>query len=145
MATKRKLITETKRPWRGAGAAMREVLHCPLCTTGDVKMVAYRTKTTRCECTACGLRFSVGPLDVANTLRLRPGDVFEPLPQNKKMGLGALAISLGARAPEEFEPIIKSYLQDVGTTIASGALAKPDDTPDERLRRLQPLSAESGS
>lgn len=139
MVTKRKSIDETKRPWRGAGAALREVLHCPLCTTGDVKMVAYRTKTTRCECTTCGLRFSLAPLDVANTLRLRAGDVFEALPQKQKMGLGALAISLGANAPEQFEPIIKAYLQDVGTVIAAGALAKAADTPEERVRRLAQL------
>lgn len=34
----------------------------------------------------------------------------------------------------------KRLLQEFGTAIAAGVLAKPSDTPEERTQRLKPLT-----
>lgn len=142
--TKPKAITETKRPWRAAGQALREALRCPLCATNDLKVIAYRTRTTRLECANCKFRFSVNPLDVANTLRMRPGAVVEgqlaSLSTKHAGRLGAMAVMAGASSEGDMLPAIKRDFQNLGTTVAAGVLAKPRDTPEERKQRLRPLT-----
>jgi hypothetical protein len=63
--TKRVDASEHRRPRRMLGELLRRELRCPLrkCR-GRLRSVAYRAKTARLECEACGLRFSVSPSDV---------------------------------------------------------------------------------
>lgn len=153
MATKRKTIDETKRPWRAVGGELREMIGCPLCAARSVRVVAYRKNTVRFECATCDLRFSLSPLDVANALRLRARAVLEGMQAGARaQGMGlTLAMLAEARAIVVFreafvhgtedtrEDMLVRVLQDSGTTIATGVLAKPSDTPEERAQRLEQI------
>ena len=112
---------------------------CPLCSTPEPKVIAYRTRTTRLECTNCQLRFSVNPLDVANTLRTRPRQVLAALPEASKPASQPRSSPPAPTTTTDMEAAGKRLLQELGTAIAAGVLAKPNDTPEERKQRLQPL------
>lgn len=155
MATKRKAIDETRRPWRAAGAELREWICCPLCRVSLLKVVAYRANTVRFECSRCGLRFSLRPLDVADTLRLRPALVAAALSASAdEHRLGAFAFTtirdramrangegFAQASPEGRVRMMLQVLRDAGARIALGALARPDDTADQRKRLLEQVHA----
>jgi hypothetical protein len=155
MATKRKTIDETRRPWRAAGEELREWICCPLCRVSLLKVVAYRANTVRFECSKCGLRFSLRPLDVADTLRLRPALVAASMSASAdEHRLGSCAFtSIRDRAvrangerfaqasPGDRVRMMLQVLRDAGTRIALGALARADDTADQRKQLLQEVHA----
>jgi transcription elongation factor Elf1 len=78
--TRRKPLSESKRPRRQASESIRAFFGCPFCSTGGglsdaepLRVVAYRRKTVRVECSECGGRFSFNPLQLADAVaRLRP-------------------------------------------------------------------------
>lgn len=113
---------------------------CPLCSTPEPKVIAYRKRTTRLECVNCRLRFSVNPLDIANTLRTRPRQVLGALPSEAQASLALEIVSSGAYDETDMEAAAKRLLQELGTAIAAGVLAKPNDTPEERKQRLRVLT-----
>jgi hypothetical protein len=113
---------------------------CPLCSTPEPRVIAYRKRTTRLECGNCRLRFSVNPLDVANTLRMRPLEVLVALPGGAQASLAVQIVASGAYDASDMEAAGKRLLQDLGTAIAAGVLAKPNDTPEERKQRLRQLT-----
>ncbi|MDP9255947.1 MAG: hypothetical protein M3Q31_05255 [Actinomycetota bacterium] len=116
------------------------MIRCPLCSTPEPKVIAYRKRTTRLECTNCRLRFSVNPLDIANTLRTRPRQVLAALPEPARISLAAEIVATGAYDTTDMEAAGKRLLQELGTAIAAGVLAKPNDTLEERKQRLRPLT-----
>jgi hypothetical protein len=149
MVTKPKGLDEIKRPWRVASASLRNAVSCPLCRKYQPRVVAYRKNTVRLECETCGLRFSVRPLDIANTLRMRAEEVFAALgdweQQRLVMGLLVSGGTWEADAPdanEQLKTAILTMLRQEGTMIAVGVLAKPNDTPEERAHRLNQLRPE---
>jgi len=58
--TVRKPLDELKRPNRAFGELLRAGLCCPFCR-GEVRVVAYRYRSTRLECVHedCGERFTI--------------------------------------------------------------------------------------
>jgi Zn ribbon nucleic-acid-binding protein len=60
-----------KRPRRFLSGFLRETVCCPACR-GETRVVAFRKRTARFECLACGLRFSVDPAAVGEAMRNHP-------------------------------------------------------------------------
>ncbi len=60
------------RRYRGRlGRLLRQRLCCPVCRS-EVRIVSHRERTSRFQCTACGLRFSVSPGAIGTALRDHP-------------------------------------------------------------------------
>src|SRR3954451_284336 len=74
----------SRRPRDELGQLLREALRCPMRHGGmealldmgspdrkPLRVVAYRPNSIRLECRECGLRFSVDPVNLADTLAQR--------------------------------------------------------------------------
>jgi hypothetical protein len=75
MATKPKPLSESKRPRRRSGEWIRSFLACPFCRASEaLHVVAYRSRSVRVECEACGGRFSFDPFQLADATSKLPPD-----------------------------------------------------------------------
>jgi hypothetical protein len=92
------------------GELLRRELRCPLrgCR-GRLRSVAYRAKTVRLECDACGLRFSVAPLDVGQARHRH----LDSTPSRQLNG-----------------PDLR---RDHATDLEFLSLIRPSDTPEQRF------------
>jgi len=77
--TRRKPLSESKRPRRHASADIRAFFGCPFCKASDftgesdvLRVVAYRRKTVRVECSECGGRFSFDAFQVSDAMAKMP-------------------------------------------------------------------------
>jgi hypothetical protein len=67
---------------------------------------------------------------------MRPREVLAALPGPTQASLAVEIVASGAYDATDMETAGKRLLQDLGTAIAAGVLAKPSDTPEERKQRL---------
>jgi hypothetical protein len=81
MSTRPKNPAEMQRPRRRFGDVIRTLACCPLCREfpdgrpeWTLRVVAYRARTVRVECPACGLRFSFGGQAFLDALDRAPDD-----------------------------------------------------------------------
>jgi hypothetical protein len=142
--TKPKPINQTRRPRRASGHLLRDLLACPLCG-GQVRVVAYRERSTRLACVACELRFSLDALAVADALRLRAETVAKGLSGDRAMRLAVGALFASGDPDATLDAVagdgravfdaVTGYLQRAGDLIAYAAFAKPGDTPEGRNQR----------
>lgn len=68
--SRRKPVSDLKRPRRRLGDTVRPLLNCPLCLQLGEKtnVIRWGEHTTRFECRRCGLRFSIDLGQLARTL-----------------------------------------------------------------------------
>jgi hypothetical protein len=80
-------MSDARRPREELGALLRDVLRCPFCAAAaanplaalanlgsqhkPLRVVAFRPRSIRLECRACGLRFSIDPENLADTFAKR--------------------------------------------------------------------------
>jgi hypothetical protein len=69
--TRKKPLSQLKRPRRRLGDALRFCLSCPLCCSGRIGVIRWGERTTRFECQSCELRFSLDLKQTADTLTQR--------------------------------------------------------------------------
>jgi hypothetical protein len=79
--TRAKPLSESKRPRRRSGELIRMFFGCPFCLRSGLnggetlRVVAYRWRSVRVECDACGGRFSFDPFQLASaTAKLGPDE-----------------------------------------------------------------------
>jgi predicted short-subunit dehydrogenase-like oxidoreductase (DUF2520 family) len=124
MATKPKPLSESKRPRRRAGGLVRTFFTCPFCDTNAIRggsqlrIVAYRTKTVRVECGACGGRFSFDARQLAAVTAERPPredgqpDFFAWVANEIAWSVGTGELRDAGVPDEEIRAVLEDYERD---------------------------------
>jgi hypothetical protein len=105
-----------QRPRGALGRALRQYLFCPLCTQRELRVVAYRSRTTRLECRACQFRFSVDVVSFVEALLRRPE---VPFAANAE-GFATLSALLGLPQTEETAALLRQGIQRQGVDALEG-------------------------
>jgi hypothetical protein len=144
--TKPRPAVELERPRRRLGRTLRLFVSCPVCR-GEIKVVAYRAKTTRFECRDCELRFSLDPADVADALWRNARAVVANAEgdQERVMGFVLLAGAAGllpkGASEDEFKAAVVEVLRRAAYRLMHEEAMKPGQTPESRRVRAARLDA----